>query len=429
MTPIGTVRFCPYHGGYVKLAKCPVVATSARYNKEHELRRAGVREPAARAAPVGGIDADLGFDADPDEDDGPDEADGARASQTPHGPVVTRNVPGDLGPRVGAPLTSKVDGEGRVVLALAPGMPARPSQAQGRRFGRRQPGAHDPPAPLPSLIDLAGGREGLRARPARACPECWHPFPVTIDQRNPYPVALIGHAAASKTSTVLALMDGVAQHGAGALGVRSFAATEQTMRNLARSDSDIFAKFRRGEGPKGNEQVHHAPLEFLTYLPGSDQEVALLIQDAAGEDLTHEETRTFRTFLWSDVVVFLYNPEHSRAHGANQLDQSVLLNAVRSDIEAYGQRDASGAAFPEPKLIVAVSKADLLDDPPELEDGPVSEEEVKAALVGLGDGSVVSAAGRWEHVHWRFIAPMPEHGGGPQGVMDLFKLLLTLLEP
>ena len=47
----------------------------------------------------------------------------------------------------------------------------------------------------------------------------------------------------------------------------------------------------------------------------------------------------------------------------------------------------------------------------------------------LGDGALVSAAQRWERVHWRFIAPMPEHGGGPQGVIDLFALVLTLLEP
>jgi hypothetical protein len=78
-------------------------------------------------------------------------------------------------------------------------------------------------------------------------------------QRNPYPVALIGHAEASKTSTILALLDVVAQHGAEVLGVRSFAATEQTIRNLARNEPRIFSNFREGIGPQGNEQEHHPP--------------------------------------------------------------------------------------------------------------------------------------------------------------------------
>jgi hypothetical protein len=50
-------------------------------------------------------------------------------------------------------------------------------------------------------------------------------------------------------------------------------------------------------------------------------------------------------------------------------------------------------------------------------------------VIGLGDAALVNAAERWQEVHWRFIAPLPEHGGGQQGVTDLFALLLTLLEP
>ena len=238
---------------------------------------------------------------------------------------------------------------------------------------------------------------------------------------------LIGHAEASKTTTILALIDGVTQHGAEVLGVRSFAATQQTMHALALDDKEIFSNFRKGIGPQGNASRHHAPLEFLTYLPNGDVEVALLIQDAAGEDLMDEETRTYRTFLWADVVIFLYNPEDSPAHGSERFDQAVLLNAVKSDIEAYGQQDASGAAFSEPKLIIAVSKADLLDPPPDLRSGPAPEEDVKAAIVGLRDAAMLGAAQRWKSVHWCFIAPLPEHGGEPQGVTDLFALLLTLL--
>ncbi len=423
MTPIDAARFCPYHGGYVKLAKCPIVATSVRFNEEDKMRRR--RQPAARARPLDDIEDSLGGDNGDDDVQALDEPAAVRP-----GAVVTRNVLGDLGPRVGEPLTSKVDGVERVVLALAPGLPAPPPRPPGRRFARRP---QDAPATgtLPTLLDLAGGRDGRRARPARACPECWHPFPITIDQRNAYPVALIGHAEASKTSTILALLDGVAQHGATELGVKSFAATEQTMRNLARHDSQIFANFRKGIGPKGTQPQHHAPLEFLTYLPDSDRQVALLVQDAAGEDLMDEEKRAFRTFLWSDVVIFLYNPEDSREAGGDRLDQAVLLDSVRNDIESYGGFDASGREFPEPELIVAVSKADLLDNPPDLQDGPAPEEEVMAAVMERGDGAVVSAAARWkkDKVHWRFIAPMPEHGGGPQGVTDLFALVLTLLRP
>jgi hypothetical protein len=128
-------------------------------------------------------------------------------------------------------------------------------------------------------------------------------------------------------------------------------------------------------------------------------------------------------------VIFLYNPEHSRIAGSDRPDQAVLLDSVRNDIETYGHLDASGRDFPEPTLIIAVSKADLIEDVPDLQDGPAPEEEVMATVAGLGDGALVSAARRWKNVHWRFIAPMPEHGGGPQGVIDLFALVLKLLKP
>jgi len=423
MTPIGITRFCPYHGGYVKLARCPVVATSAAFNQDAQMRRGRTTAPGP-VAPEEDLDLDLGFD----------DVRSAGPRAPAHGPAagdaIMRDVPGAMGPQKGQLLRSKVDNRDRIVLALAPGLPSPPPVASGRRRVRIRPAEVGPEVELPSLVDLAGGREGLRARPARACPECWHPFPVTIDQRNPYPVALIGHAAASKTTTVLALIESVAQNGAAVLGVRSFAATQQTMEALSSDDKEIFANYREGIGPGGTNRTHHPPLEFLTSLPGRDRQVTLLIQDAAGEDLMDEETRTYRTFLWADVVIFIYNPEASPSWRRNKgFDQAVLLNDVRSDIEAYGQHDASGEPFPEPKLIIAVSKADLLDDPPDLRGGPRPEAEVKQAIIDLRDAAMIGAAERWNDVHWFFTAPLPAHGGGSEGVTDLFAHLLTLLKP
>ena len=68
---------------------------------------------------------------------------------------------------------------------------------------------------------------------------------------------------------------------------------------------------------------------------------------------------------------------------------------------------------------------------PAIRNGPVPEEDVKDALRSFGDGGVVSAANRWPKakVHWRFIAPQPEgDDGSPQGVIELFRLLLSLLD-
>ena len=134
--------------------------------------------------------------------------------------------------------------------------------------------------------------------------------------------------------------------------------------------------------------------------------------------------------LWADAIVFIYNPEdsprHKRTTESDRIDQAVILDGVRDDLDPR-THDPSNHRYTDPPLIIALSKADLLNPAPDVRGGPVPEDEVKDALRKLGDGAIVSAASRWKEVHWRFIAPQPP-GDEAQGVSELFRLLLSLLD-
>ncbi len=424
MTELHVERFCPYHGGFVALATCPVVATNERTNFEAH-RRLGV-DPGPRAQPGGGsVDAALGGSSEQEPgDDAARDTPRGESEGRPTGPPRPIRVEAARTPPVGYLAQSRIDGLRRLVVAHGPGI-------RQHKQGLLRP----PPRireTLPSPAELAEGYGGVLVRPARACPRCLHPLPVTIDHRDAYPVAIAGHTGASKTTTIVALIEEANQLGPEALGVESFSATESTINALRARDPDIFAKYRRRQGPTGTSQELHAPLEFLTSLPNGIGEASVLVQDASGEDLVQPDLRLerARAVLWSDAVLFIYNPEDSpllRSETMTRNDQAVLLNGIRDDLETRAERDPSGRRYTDPPLIVAVSKADLLPDPPDVRSGPAPPDEVEQALRGLRDASVLAAARRWPEVHWRFVAPLPQNGGEPQGVADLFKLLLSLL--
>ncbi len=268
---------------------------------------------------------------------------------------------------------------------------------------------------------------------------CCHPLTQTIDFRDPYPIALIGHAEASKTTTIIALIELLNKVGPEALGVESFAPTESTMHYLRELDldpsdpnnPDVFTKFRSGVRPNRTDASRHRPpLEFVAGF-GSEKSCSVLIQDLAGEDVTHPELRPkfSRYVFWADAILFIYNPEDSPLLKTTaRQDQAILLNGIFEDLEAYGGQSHSPSARSIPPLIFAVSKCDLLPNPPDLRNGIVPEAQVEGALKELNDTAVLAAARRWgDDVHFRFIAPMPENGGEPQGVVELFNLLLSVI--
>jgi hypothetical protein len=235
---------------------------------------------------------------------------------------------------------------------------------------------------------------------------------------------MVGHTGASKTSTALALIEGAGREGPAALGVPAFSPTEATVLHLRTLDPDIFGTFRRREPLRPTDPGHHPPLEFVTTL-GDNRPLTVLLHDVAGEDLMDPDRRVQLApmTLWADTIIFIYNPENSPSYERNTEppapDQAVILNGVRDDLEVRGTHDASGRRYADPLLIVAVSKADLVDPGWGLRDGPACESEVKETLRSLGDGAVVTAASRWPEVRWRFIAPHPPSGES-QGVLELF---------
>jgi hypothetical protein len=402
-------RFCPYHGGYVKLADCPVVATSDQVN-----RSAGARDEsraAAGAAPSLEYHADLGG-AD-DESAGSATAVDSKPASGARSRVRVR---ADVVAQVGQLVESQIDGRERLVLATGPGyVPRRLRQA--------------PELEAPAM--LARGYGGAVVRPARACPTCLHPLPATIDYRDTYPVILVGHEGSSKTSTIVALIDAAGSNEPEALGVSRFMPTEATSRYLLSMDEKIFVNFRNGIGPERTQQnTIHPPLEFLTTLGLGGPAASLLIHDVAGETLTNPDTRLQQapSVLWADAILFIYNPENSPLLTDGSFpDQAHILNGLRDDLETRGPRDPSGRAYEEPALLFVVSKADLVPNCPDLREGTYNDTDVHAALRSLGDQAVINAANRFPTVHWLLMAPMPEQGGGPQGVIPVLKLLLQEL--
>jgi hypothetical protein len=278
---------------------------------------------------------------------------------------------------------------------------------------------------------LARGYGGAVVRPARACPTCLHPLPATIDYRDTYPVILVGHEGSSKTSTIVALIDAAGSNEPEALGVSRFMPTEATSRYLLSMDEKIFVNFRNGIGPERTQQnTIHPPLEFLTTLGLGGPAASLLIHDVAGETLTNPDTRLQQapSVLWADAILFIYNPENSPLLTDGSFpDQAHILNGLRDDLETRGPRDPSGRAYEEPALLFVVSKADLVPNCPDLREGTYNDTDVHAALRSLGDQAVINAANRFPTVHWLLMAPMPEQGGGPQGVIPVLKLLLQEL--
>ncbi len=387
-----TLRFCPHHGGVVRLADCPILTTLT------------VSGEALSEAELFGADGEAGDKAS------------AEIRRRPGGPRTRWTVDERV--------ESFVDGRSRVVLAAPPPRVEPPKRRFPLNLGASAP-------TLPTAAELAQARGGMRARPARGCPVCVHPLPAAIDHSDPFSIAFVGHKHATKTTTVAALVHIIGQHGAGVIGVEQFAGTEASLRAL----SAILHSYRVGERTRRSDAAEfHPPYEFNTRIGPRRDPAVVLLHDVAGEDLMNPELRLDRAapVLWADAVVFLYDPEDSQRQkvlsgSANvEVDQGVLLHGIFDDLQMRGAVDAEGRMVRLPPLVVAVSKADLLPFPVSVQDD--SGDAVKTALRSLGDGEVVAAAERWEgNVHWRFIAPQPP-GGEPQGVAELFRLLISLLD-
>jgi hypothetical protein len=387
-------RFCPYHGGFITLAECSIVATNEEYLEAED-------DGAARTD----VKAVLGGDS-------PGSAPRRRRNRS----KLSK----------GERLESDIDGRARLLVHGPP----RPSGEQRRGFfGRARP------EPLPLPAELAVDFGGARCRPARACPQCRHPLPEAIDTHDPMLIPLVGHTAASKTTTMAAFIDQLGEHGPHAFGVGDMGPTEGTSARL----TETMQLYRSGKDVRGTEaQAWILPMEFFAE-PEDGEPAILFFHDVAGEDVMEANRRLIHApfVLWADAILFIYNPEaspHLRPPGhseqmdakARDIEQSAVLNGLLNDLKANPRRGANGRGHDIPPLVVAVSKADLLPGSPPLDIGAAGEDAVKVALRELGDGSIVGAGERWPEVHWRFIAPQPPKSR-PHGIVDLFSLLFSIV--
>lgn len=403
-----TRRRCPYHGEWIRLADCPIVATNER---PLQSRTAGADPlpPVDLSAALGGTGA-----ASPAPETSP--------AHTQQPIVIDLALHGDAsehGQRFvpGTHLASLVDGRQRLIVSP----PQRPrAEGTSRRFARSVS------EPLASPATLAREFGGQRVRPVRACPDprCHHPLPASIDLRDPISIALVGNARATKSTSVAALMCDLQRHGPGALGVRSFSPAEATSAVLR----PMVQALQDGGQVVGTDGgVFRPPLEFTMEAEDGSQ-LAVLVHDVAGETLMDADERMQWAphVLWSDVVLFLYNPEESPVVNTlrSTTDQSAVLAGIFDDLEKAPPVDADGAER-WPHLVIAVSKADLLPHPPTLRGAPPPAEEVVRALHNLHEGGLVHAAERWDDVHWHFVAPNPP-SGEPQGISQLFRRVLQL---
>jgi hypothetical protein len=406
-----TQRCCPYHGGWIKLSDCPIVITNLEM-----LPSGGGGGPArpnvstddilggASAAGTATVADDAVPLADPI---GP----GAPAQRTTRSSSTFT---------VGREVTSMVDGVPRLVVALPPPRPRE--EIKRRRFGP----SFEVAKPLPSPASLAAEHGGQRARPVRLCPDptCLHPLPATIDTRDPISIAMVGNSQASKTTTIAALMAELRRSGPDALGVTKFAPSEVTSNRLRR----VVTNFVQGHDTARTDAGFHAALEFTTELGRNQSPVTLMIHDVSGEDIMNPDRRLRWApyVLWADVLLFIYNPEESPRLAIldSDADQSAVLNGVLDDLEAAPPLDPNGNAR-RPALVVAVSKADVIPQQPHLVHGLDAEDAVIQTLKDLYDAGVVHAGQRLRDTQWRFISPKPP-SGDPEGVTDLFRLVLSI---
>lgn len=423
-----TQRSCPYHGGWIRLADCPIVATNALLSSTDDAQ--------SPSQPLSDLLGGIAISSDDPLERVPD-GDGAtiRLGET-IGPDWTSQRPSraasaGLGRETaglaftpGEQLYSRVDGRPRLIVAAPP---ARPAEVRGKyRRGDEWGESHTPDLPSPAVLAARFG--GQRARPVRACPDpsCLHPLPANIDMRDPISIVMVGNSGASKTTTLVALITALKQDGPEGLGVRAFAPSEHTLKQYR----NIIASFdEHGQATGTAARTFHMALEFTTELAG--RSATVLLHDIAGEDIMdpNRRLRWAPYVLWADAILYVYNPEESPVLNLMEgnADQEGVLNGVLDDLEAEPPKDSTGATR-WPKLVVAVSKADLIPRAPDLGAGAVPAKTVKELVRGLGDGGVVNAADRWGDTQWALIAPQPNPPSRRSaGVTDLFRQLLSLV--
>jgi Double-GTPase 2 len=214
-----------------------------------------------------------------------------------------------------------------------------------------------------------GGRLPREDVPARACPACEHPLPLSIDSRETAVVAVVGVNRVGKTYLLAtSLLDAMRRGGLDRrLGCTEFVADNRTDANFLANyvtplRSGVVLEKTQAEGREERAE----PLVFNVSLPDCEP-FSLAVHDVAGEVLgDHKRRAQSATYLHgARGIVFVVDPrdiDDLRAaippaliENEEELgwDQGTLLSVCLSD-------DGLLADAPSVPVVIAIAKADLI---------------------------------------------------------------------
>ncbi|HEX7134958.1 MAG TPA: hypothetical protein VF228_20455 [Iamia sp.] len=412
---------CPFCGGEILLAECPIVATNDLMMARLLDEIGGASTPAPPVVSGGDQISDVDF-GDLEDTDGP-----GRPAPAPAAPARVAVVAPPRTARggfwVGQQLVSAIDSVARVVVA---GPPVPPEEPEKKRFWQA-----DRPEALPSAVELAADHGGSRVRPARACPRraCHHPLPIEIDDRDPFVVALVGNTSASKTTLLAALVQQAERaEGREVLGLDEFTVSERATRVLR----PIVRQYRRGERTVATEgEALKGPLDFnITLASHPDEPIVLIINDIPGETYMDPDLRAMLAshIQWADAILFVVNPEEAPSIDVweSDIDQATVLNGIHSDLSQILDPSPDASVDRFPPLVVVVAKADVLAREGALDRDDHRPAAIVKALVQVEADDVVAAVERWPDVEWVAAAALPDDGP-PTGVIDVFATVLRAM--
>ena len=393
MTSADQRRRCPYCGSDVLLRNCVIVSTNQEMN--------GLGIGASIAFGNGSFDADI-------RALGEDRFD--ETSEIEAGPQ---------------PSAGRVELSGRYpILANIP--EPRPQPQTFKKIANFWSDSTDELEPV-------AGRADPRHLPRRQCPSCLLPLPEQIDDFDVHVVAVVGLNGAGKSHFLAAaLTEALRGGGLDDFGIDEFSAVGDTAAHIHR---DYFVRVYREQRlfdpTPPNDRVVEEPLIFRVEVDGR-QPFLLLTYDLSGEALTdHAKRAAHVSFIRrAAAVIFLADPWDMDMvleklpipeHPANRnMSQTDLLEAVLTEMELDGREV-------RPHLCLTISKADLLArvlpgpmkflSPPTAKSDWVKNvrdvsDEVRNALLQLGENRLVKIADRYEEVTYLAMAPLGSETAG-----------------
>ena len=316
-----TTRRCPYCSAELRLADCPIVATS-----------------------FPGVEF-----LDPENLD-PDGIE-----------LYSGTQPRGLLPKTGWP-----------VVALPPALEhAEPVVEKNHSLLRdafRAPTAAVAERSLPSLSEH-GNSNGVSPEdvPARACPQCQYPLPRNIDDREAIVMAVVGANRVGKTHFIAAsLTEAYERRGLAALNCTEFVPDEATsVRFRMDYHHRLFREKTILDATAVDDDARFDPLVFNVTLSGSEP-FSLVVHDISGETLgDYRSSARTATFLRAARgIVFLVDPREIEQIRDGLPDWIVENNELSFDQGALlaSCLKANGAVVGQQMIPVAVTiaKADLL---------------------------------------------------------------------